>query len=229
MVERDCEPAVDLPVVPRKPRRRWLGFRLRTLLLVLTVVCIWLGWWANSAQRQAAAVAAIEAADGFVVYQKGGWGDDTPIGKRLREWLGNDYLLTIDSVNYYVSNAETLEGLSAYHRAVANARWESIAGYSIYGESDAIDVLHKLGGVRRLHYSGPMTAEVMRCISEFPLERLVLQGNSFTHRSIRPLALLQNLKQLDLGTDKPDILIPYVAQLQSLASLSFIVSETPIA
>ena len=171
-------------------------------------------------------MAAIEAADGFVSYRKGGWGQDTLIARRLREWLGNDYFLAIDSVSYYVSNAEKLDGLSAYHRAVTDARLESISWYFIYGEPEAVEVLHKLGGVRRLHYSGRMTVDVMRRIGEFPLESLVLQGNDFSNQSIRHLASLQELKQLDLGTDKPDRMIPYIAQLKSLERLSFIMSDT---
>lgn len=30
--------------LPSPPRRRWFRFRLRTLLVLITAFCIWLGW-----------------------------------------------------------------------------------------------------------------------------------------------------------------------------------------
>lgn len=52
----------------RRPRRRFWQFSLRTLLLFVTVFCIWFGWLSQRAHRQSRAVAAIEAAGGDVHY-----------------------------------------------------------------------------------------------------------------------------------------------------------------
>ena len=51
-----------------KPYRRCMRFSLRTLLLVTAIVACWLGVQVNRAQKQRAAVAAIVAAGGFVMY-----------------------------------------------------------------------------------------------------------------------------------------------------------------
>ena len=49
-------------------RRRWLRFSLRTLLLLTAVIAAWLGVQVNKAQKQRAAVAAIQEAGGKVHY-----------------------------------------------------------------------------------------------------------------------------------------------------------------
>jgi len=42
---------------PTKPRRRWLSYSLRTLFVLVTLLCVWLGLYANRAERQKRAVA----------------------------------------------------------------------------------------------------------------------------------------------------------------------------
>lgn len=52
-----------------KPKfTRWLRFSLRTLLLAMTVLCIWLGMKVNAARRQEEAVKAILSLHGSVFY-----------------------------------------------------------------------------------------------------------------------------------------------------------------
>ena len=53
---------------PIKRRPRWLRFSLRTLLVVMTVLCVWLGWKVNAARRQKEAVDAILKAGGTAIY-----------------------------------------------------------------------------------------------------------------------------------------------------------------
>ena len=49
-------------------RRRWFRFSLRMLLVVMTVLCIWLGFTVNAARRQKAAVDTILEAGGSVLF-----------------------------------------------------------------------------------------------------------------------------------------------------------------
>jgi hypothetical protein len=51
-----------------KPKRRWAQFSLATMFVVVTVLCVWLSVLADRANRQQAAVAAIEAMGGQVKY-----------------------------------------------------------------------------------------------------------------------------------------------------------------
>ena len=54
---------------PSKPRRRWFQFSLRTLFVLLTVLCVWLAVTVERVRKQREAVAAIEAVGGSVFYE----------------------------------------------------------------------------------------------------------------------------------------------------------------
>jgi hypothetical protein len=49
-------------------RGRWLRFSLRTLLVAVTIFCVWLGLKVNAARRQREAVAAMERAGATVIF-----------------------------------------------------------------------------------------------------------------------------------------------------------------
>jgi hypothetical protein len=51
-----------------KPKRRWFRFSLRMLLVVVTVLCVWLGFKVNAARRQKEAVELILKAGGTITY-----------------------------------------------------------------------------------------------------------------------------------------------------------------
>src|SRR5689334_19696866 len=53
---------------PATTRRRWLRYSLRTLFVLVTLLCVWLGLWANRAERQKRAVAWFKAHGGEVHY-----------------------------------------------------------------------------------------------------------------------------------------------------------------
>lgn len=62
-------PADLKPNAPKtKPNRRWFKFSLRTLLVLMTVLCVWLGLQVNAARRQREAVTAILKAGGMITY-----------------------------------------------------------------------------------------------------------------------------------------------------------------
>ncbi len=45
---------VSLPRLPNalRPKRRWLQYSLRTLLLLMTAVAVWMGWYVHRARVQ---------------------------------------------------------------------------------------------------------------------------------------------------------------------------------
>lgn len=54
--------------IEMRPTCRYLTFSLRTLFVLLTIGCVWLGWKCEQARTQREAVKAIEALGGTVYY-----------------------------------------------------------------------------------------------------------------------------------------------------------------
>ena len=87
-----------------KPRRRWLQYSLRTFFVLLTVLCVWLGWLTYKANEQRKAVEWVREMGGTVFYNYGfdedGHEADAPGPKWLREMLGREFLDQVVSVGF---------------------------------------------------------------------------------------------------------------------------------
>ena len=57
-----------------KPKRRWLRFSLRTLLIFMLVVCVAVGWKFERVRKQRVAVAWVQEMGGTVYYEPHGPG-----------------------------------------------------------------------------------------------------------------------------------------------------------
>ena len=94
-------------------KTRWLRFSLRTLLLLIMALCVWLGIQVNAARRQKEAVAVIEKVGATVIYDYqvllppagATWlrrvvdHQQLPPGPTwLRQQIGDDYFRTVVSV-----------------------------------------------------------------------------------------------------------------------------------
>lgn len=89
------------------PRRRWLSFSLRGVLLLLTALCIWLAIIATRARNQARSVAAVAARGGQLRF------DYEPADRKasdrprppqwLRQAVGEEYFRQVQSVTYNVN------------------------------------------------------------------------------------------------------------------------------
>jgi hypothetical protein len=101
----DLAPATPTPW--RRPRRRWLRYSLRSLLILTTVLCIWLGIKVNQARRQKAAVDTLRALGAQIAYEHqrvpAGYFDsqvDLNVPVWARELCGDDFFQTVRSVAF---------------------------------------------------------------------------------------------------------------------------------
>lgn len=93
----------------KKPRRRWLQFGLRSLLMAMTTFGVWLGVHMQRVRRQKEGVQAIREFGGCVHYdfqaapKPIGWQYDSRIEPPLPKWLlsrlGEDFFYNVVEVN----------------------------------------------------------------------------------------------------------------------------------
>src|ERR1700674_3567123 len=96
------------PTAAPKPRRRWFQFSLRTLMLLMVVISVGLGFMGRKLQRvreQRQTVAAIQKLGGVVAYTYpaslfGGGSSDAPPGPAwLTKMLGDDFWGIVDDIS----------------------------------------------------------------------------------------------------------------------------------
>lgn len=90
----------------QKPKRRWLRFSLRTFLIVVTIFCVWLGWYVYRAERQREVVRWVLENGGEVSYDYEFSSDgyrlvdsQPPVPTWLDSMLGVDYFSSIAGVS----------------------------------------------------------------------------------------------------------------------------------
>src|SRR5258708_2840648 len=59
---------MDTPPPPVKPKRRWLAFSVRGLLILVLGIAVLLGWEVHRARQQREAAEAVKKFGGFVHY-----------------------------------------------------------------------------------------------------------------------------------------------------------------
>jgi hypothetical protein len=173
---------------------------LRTLLIVLTLFCIWLGWHVREARMQEAAIKTLVAVAPRIEYAHQFTRQGIPDRKRQPIWP--NWLLELFGHDLFLR----------------------VVGVSFDGIKDATDAdLRPLVGLTRLRrldleYTA-VTDEGLEFISEhFPnLTRLDLQVTQISGDGLKYVATLSNLRILLLG--ECDLSAEHLAYLQSLANL----------
>lgn len=201
------------------PRRRWWVLSLRTMLALVLVIALGLGWWANSAHEQQAAIAAIHAYDGIanIDYDHGHLDPSTDLisGKpaggvlaTLEARLGRDYFHNVVSVAFGAGGPPP--GVARPGEIVAAvARLRHLRQLALYLPVGDADVPH-LAGMRSLarldlgtDCPGLTDAGLGTLGGLADLEALDIDNAPITDRGLAALAGLPRLKSLALGSARP--------------------------
>ena len=105
--------AILFSMTTTQPKRRFFRYSLRTLMLLVTVFCIWMGIVTKRARDQKYAVEAIRELGGVVFYEHQtipfvfvgigrsppGFNIVEPGPKWLRRFIGDEYFFTVSGVN----------------------------------------------------------------------------------------------------------------------------------
>ena len=200
------------------PKRRWMQLSLRTVLVLVTLLCVALGLWIVPAERQRRAVAAIQALGGGVLYGKynrwtnGGF----PVGF-LRRWLPQDYFDEVTGVSLnWTKSTVTDDGL-VHLRGLTGVRRLDLIGTQV---TDAgLAHLQGLTALQSLDLGGTQVTDAglthlqgLRGLQTLSLNNTQVTGTGLAH--LRGLTSLQalhlvNEKFTDTG----------LAHLQGLTSL----------
>lgn len=205
-----------------RPRLR---FSLRALMLVMTVVCIFLGYHVQRARDQRNVVATLEAAGARVSYdwQSPASNLHAPPGPAwLRAWVGNEYFQEIDGVYAWDVDNEHFERVFD-----ALSRCRKLKHLHI-SSTQVIDLrnFESLRGLQQLETvvlsRGQFTDGVLQILGQLPkLMELNLSDEPVTNEGIQHLRTLRDLTTLNLsGTHINDDALVHVGQLHRLERLN---------
>ena len=226
--------------------RRWFGYSLRTLLVVITLLAIWLGTQASAARRQAVAVKAMQGWYGAV---RVSYHDSPDLFFDLNQLMGRQQYKTVDypeDLPWLVN----LCGVDMLHsvRGVAIQPFSDTRGKRQFIDSD-LEPLAQLPDLRQLHLYGsqalPLTNDALRPVSllaqlEFlrlgldciddeglqhlanltNLQRLWLESARVRGEGLRHLVAMQRLSHLWLHNQISDVGLSHLPPLDKLENLS---------
>jgi hypothetical protein len=237
-MESDAQPE---PAARLKPKRRWLQFSTRALLVAVTALGVALGVIESRARPQRQAVAAIEALGGFVDYRSDNDRLSSGIGVRPwpllappRDWV--DFPVDVQLIGTGATDAELkllealtkLEELSLDETEVTDSGLACLEGltelnYLSLDETSVSDAalihLQTLTSLKSLHLSDTQLTdaglETIRSLSG--LEVLYLDNTQVTDAGLAHLHAMARLHQISLaGTSITDVGLLHLEGLTGL-------------
>ena len=205
------------------PRRRWLRFNLRTFLIVLTILCVWLSWYSIRAKQQREAVIWVLKNGGTVEYDYEYEGqkfihDSQPSApKLLLDLLGVDYFSAVTRVEFNNSQKQ----VSDVTPLASLTKLEDLE----LSDTQVSDLapLADLTNLKKLRLSITQVSDVRPLAGLANLETLMLLQTQVS--DLTPLAGLTSLETLVLT----DTQVSDVRPLAGLANLeTLMLSDTQV-
>jgi len=170
-----------------KPRRRWLQFSLRTLFVVVTVFCVWMGITANRARDQRLAVEAIEALGGTIRY----------------EYQGDYDYVVITNTGVQTGRSPVPPGPEWLRGLIGDEFFFSVSKIELGGtkaDDASLTAIGRLADMKNLNlrYNQVTDAGLEHLIGLTNLESLTLDGTQITDAGLVHLQRLTNLLMLNL-------------------------------
>jgi Leucine-rich repeat (LRR) protein len=201
-----------------KPRRRWFQYSLRTLLVLMLLACIGMGWLAVKLQRvrqEQAAVAAIEGLGGSVVWAYPDLSRELPGRAWLRKLLGDGFFARPDFVE--IRNDAAMEYLTELTHI------PNLLLIDTQFTDTGLEHLKELTRLRKLYLvNTQVTSDGLRHLKGLTqLTTLFLIGIPVTDAGLEHLTALTQLQLLYLdSTQVTDAGLEHLSGLTHLQSLS---------
>lgn len=177
---------------------RWLPqFSLRTILIVITLLCVAMGWPYSRAERQRLAVRELQKMNCYCEFEpEPQWLGRLP--KSVREFRDGHYFRSITKVHV---NRQARDSLPKIFEAISQIdRVETIDCNSAPVTYEHLARLSRLRRVKLLRLNHPRIDDgalaTLRGWSS--LEELIIPNAAVTERGIAQLTLNRNLRRLDL-------------------------------
>ncbi|PQO31117.1 hypothetical protein C5Y96_12225 [Blastopirellula marina] len=234
-----------------KPRRRWLSFGLRGLMVLVLLMSLPMGWIARDiyrAQRESEVVAAVEKAGGYASYDyhenvmwakppepSGPWVLRKLFGEHIHSYVTHVTCVESEEINTLVprlADCHRLESLSIPAVELSDSSVETIARMprlkhlALLGTTLSIEKMRTLTQALPLNsitLIGPTaTDDYLELLPELPaLEEVNLRETTITDRGMKSLGQLPQLKSLEIE-QAPEVTNVGFAELSSCQKLTYI-------
>jgi internalin A len=208
------------------PKRRWFQFSLRTLLLLVAVLAVWLGWHTYRVKQQREAVLTVEEVGGLVRYDYQWTRGGTTAPPNRPSWLarlvGVDHVHDVVSItlahNKSVTDADLRQLSALKNLRDLNLGWTEVsdAGLVHLKQLTRLESLY-LEGCPNVTDSG-----IAHLAGLTNLKELAVSNTGMSNAGMVHLKNLKKLEWLELtGVPVEDDVVQYLRELTNLKVLFF--------
>ena len=218
---------------PPKRKHRWLRFSLRSLMIVVTLVCAAAGLASNQANRQRRAIERIQAARGIVYYD---YQLDAKLGPRTDDPLppGPDWLRDVIGVDYFGTAAAVGVNLGSDELLAAAGELPHLKALRIFCDSKITDGglahLKGLTELQSLYLRGVHDSGMASLNGLTQLQALYVTQTNLSDAGLAPLQGLCQLRELYLSqTQITDAGLVHLSGLTNLQTLDLHGTKVSVA